>query len=273
MNVFTNFSKQIYQKLGSNSIKNVFIQDVKHLRSRSSTSTVLDANSTEITPHKDDSVFAPADPEELVDLARNLKPTYTFASYANNSKTIQELVKLGVDLSKLERKKDLVELVLKMNFEKDVQPYIRFLHDNGVHADDLGKVLTKNIAICRESVDNLQTRINYLESKNFDKDMISAIITKNPIWLTTPVSVIDGRLGWLQQNFKLTGNDIRFIINSLPQIATFSLNTIKLNMFVLEEELGMTKADLRQLIKKRPKVFTTSKKASRRFETSNNFDF
>lgn len=205
------------------------------------------------------SIFGPADLSELSDIGRNLKPSYTFAAYVNDSETLQQLVKLGVDLSKIERKRDLGEYVLQLDFERDVKPYVQFLHDHGVAPEKLGEVLTKNISICRVPLDDLQVRINYLESKNFDRDMIAGIITRNPLWLTTPVSVIDARLGWLQTNFKLTGDDVRLIVNSLPQLVTFTINTIKLNMFVFEEEMGMSKGMMRSMLLKRPRLFIKSK--------------
>lgn len=59
----------------------------------------------------------------------------------------------------------------------------RFLHDLGVPADNLGWWLTVNPYIFKENLDNLQARINYLESMKFSSDQIARVILKNPYWL------------------------------------------------------------------------------------------
>jgi len=50
--------------------------------------------------------------------------TFTFAAYANDSEVIKKLVEVGVDLSKLERKKEVIPFILKLNFEQQVVPCI-----------------------------------------------------------------------------------------------------------------------------------------------------
>ena len=59
----------------------------------------------------------------------------------------------------------------------------RFLHDLGVAADDLGQWLTVNPYIFKENLDNLQNRINYLESMKFSGEQIARVVSKNPYWL------------------------------------------------------------------------------------------
>lgn len=121
--------------------------------------------------------------KDLSDLSPYIKPTFNFAAYINKSDTLQKLVKLGVDLSRIEKKKEAPELILKLDFEKDMKQYIFFLHNLGVEADKLGWYLTKNPFIFREDLGNMEVRINYLKSKAFTDEMIRSIVVKNPFWL------------------------------------------------------------------------------------------
>lgn len=59
----------------------------------------------------------------------------------------------------------------------------RFLHDLGVPSDELGHFITINPWIFKEDLDDLQVRVNYLQSKKFSADMITRIVRKNPRWL------------------------------------------------------------------------------------------
>lgn len=139
-------------------------------------------NWDEIDKQKDDenSIFEPPK-ENLSDIAPYIKPTFNFAAYVNKSETLQQLVKLGVNLHKVERKKDAPQLILGLEWE-NVKKYILFLNDLGV--DDLGRFFTKNPYIFKHNLNDLQIRINYLEYKSFDKDMITRIVNQNPYWLT-----------------------------------------------------------------------------------------
>jgi mTERF domain-containing protein len=54
----------------------------------------------------------------------------------------------------------------------------------GVPADELGAFITKNPWIFKEDLDNLQVRVNYLQSKKFSSEMITRVVRKNPYWLS-----------------------------------------------------------------------------------------
>lgn len=65
----------------------------------------------------------------------------------------------------------------------------RFLHDLGVPSDELGHFITINPWIFKEDLDDLQVRVNYLQSKKFSSDMITRIVRKNPRWLVFRYSI------------------------------------------------------------------------------------
>ena len=131
--------------------------------------------------------------------------SFNLAPYANESETLRRLIELGVDLSKVEKNAAVASYILKMDFEKDAMPYIRFLHNIGVHSDDLGQIITKNPGIFQEDLDHLQVRVNYLASKKFSSGDISRIVTKAPGVLSMMTKDLDKQLGYYQKEFRLTG--------------------------------------------------------------------
>lgn len=75
----------------------------------------------------------------------SLKKSFNLAAYVNVSETLQQLLKLGVDLSKLDRHHELASYLVKADFEKDIQPYILFfLRKAGVKIADVPSVINRN---------------------------------------------------------------------------------------------------------------------------------
>jgi mTERF domain-containing protein len=69
--------------------------------------------------------------------------------------------------------------------------FYRFLHDLGVPSDELGAFITRNPWIFKDDLDDLQVRVNYLQSKKFSAEMITRVVRRNPRWLSFRYS-IDG---------------------------------------------------------------------------------
>lgn len=120
--------------------------------------------------------------EDFSDQAANVFPSFNLAPFVNNSETLQNMIKLGVDLHKISRKPKDMEFFMGLDFEKDMKPYLRFLGDY-VEPDRLGYFITKNPVIFGTSLDDLQVRINYLKSKRFASTDIKRIVSANPFWL------------------------------------------------------------------------------------------
>nr|XP_012223666.1 PREDICTED: transcription termination factor 3, mitochondrial [Linepithema humile] len=197
--------------------------------------------------------------EDLSDIGPYFTPTFSFAKYANKSRTIQELVKLGVGLYKFESHEGMVQYILGLDFEKDVKPYIRFLHDCGVPADYLGEFLTKNPKIFKEDMNDLHTRIRYLRAHEFSMDMIKTIICKNPKWLLYKTNDIDGRLGYFQHNFKLNGSEVRILTVKGPKVVTYKMVHLMENTFTIKEEMGFDVKQMKKLLLKIPRIWTKNR--------------
>lgn len=197
--------------------------------------------------------------EDLSDIGPPLTPTFTFAKYANKSRTIQELVKLGVSLYRFESKNEMVQYILNLDFERDVKPYIRFLHDCGVPANYLGTFITKNPKIFKEDMDDLHTRIRYLRAHNFNMPMIKMILCKNPNWLLYSTKDIDNRLGYFQSNFKLNGDEVRTLTVKAPKMVTFRMVHLLENTFSIREEMGFDPTQVKRLLLGLPRIWVKSK--------------
>lgn len=63
--------------------------------------------------------------EDVSDVTPFLSPTYNLAAYANHSPTLQQFIKMGVDLHKVENKKGGAECILKLDFDKHVKLHLR----------------------------------------------------------------------------------------------------------------------------------------------------
>lgn len=193
------------------------------------------------------------------EIAPFIKPTFNLAAYANKSRTLQQFLDLGVDLHKIEKRKGLGQFFLQLDFDKDVKDHLLFLKDVGVSPDIFGEFITKNPLIFKESIEDLQTRVNYLQSKQFKKEMIGRIVEKNPFWLMFSTRRIDRRLGYFQKNFVLNGNQVRLLSSKQPKLITYNLDHIRQSTFSVQKEMGFDTNETRQLVLQKPRIFMMSK--------------
>ncbi|XP_019485662.1 PREDICTED: transcription termination factor 3, mitochondrial [Hipposideros armiger] len=138
----------------------------------------------------------------------------------------------GVDLSKIEKHPDAANRLLRMDFEKDIKQILLFLKDLGIEDNQLGPFLTKNYAIFSEDLENLKTRVAYLQSKNFSKADITQMVKNAPFLLNFSVERLDNRLGFFQKELELSVKKTRDLVVRLPRLLTGSLEPVKENMKV-----------------------------------------
>ncbi|XP_050360890.1 transcription termination factor 3, mitochondrial [Nymphalis io] len=198
--------------------------------------------------------------EDLSEVTPYFPESFNLAAYANKSETLQNLIKLNVNLSKIEKKPHIVNKLLKMDFEKDMKRNIFFIKDF-VDSENIGNYITKNPLILCESIENFQVRINYLQSKNFSNLQIHEIIARNPFWLMFSTERIDKRLGYFQNKFCLNGNEVRLLATKQPKIITYSIQHINTNTFVVKEEMGFNDEEVKTLLLNKPKIWMTSQKS------------
>ncbi|KAL1431323.1 hypothetical protein MTO96_014342 [Rhipicephalus appendiculatus] len=193
-----------------------------------------------------DALSEDVDAEFLDAVGPALPKAFNLAAYANKSITVQRFVQLGVDLSVLERK-GLGQEIITLDFEKDVEPVIRFLTSQGVPAERLGWWFTKKSApvqgnVCvlsfkfnllencvplvdKEPLENLQVRVDYLLSKRFSPEAVTRILSNAPLFLAFRVNSMDYRLGFLQRVLSLSGAEVRHIVTRYPKLPTSKLHS------------------------------------------------
>uniref|UniRef100_A0A9L0R283 Transcription termination factor 3, mitochondrial n=1 Tax=Equus caballus TaxID=9796 RepID=A0A9L0R283_HORSE len=209
------------------------------------------------------SPLQPVSEEEAVQIiaAPPLPPvSFTLRDYVDHSETLQNLVLLGLDLSKIEKQPDAANLLLRLDFEKDIKQILLFLKDLGIEDNQLGTFLTKNYAIFSEDLENLKTRVAYLQSKNFSKADIAQMVRKAPFLLSFSVERLDNRLGFFQKELQLTVKKTRDLVVRLPRLLTGSLEPVKENMKVYHLELGFKLNEIQHMITKIPKMLTANKR-------------
>nr|XP_018896544.1 PREDICTED: transcription termination factor 3, mitochondrial [Bemisia tabaci] len=194
--------------------------------------------------------------ENVSHAAPPLQPSVSFAAYVNDSPTLQELVKLDVQLWKFEKKPDICNYILSLDYDRDMKNHLLFLHKIGVPGENFGNIITKNPFIFKEDLDNLQIRVNYLESKKFTGPEIAEIIMKNPRWLSYTTQDIDTRLGFLQHTLNLTGQEVRLIAVGEPYAVTKDTADISILVFCLKEEMGFEDEDITAIAVMEPRLLT-----------------
>jgi len=193
--------------------------------------------------------------EDLLKI-RASRPTTTIASIINESETLKRLVDLGVNLYEWEAKGNL-GLAVKLDFTRDVVPLITLLSDLGVPHDEIGSVLTRCPALLETSIEDLETRVLYLVSKQFTRENIVQIVTKNSRWLTFSVKGIDSRLGFMQKMFSLTGNEVRDVAVTCPRLITKTdlVLDVQKKIFCIKEEMGFSKDEMKEILLRHPMLF------------------
>ncbi|CAN7998924.1 unnamed protein product [Ixodes hexagonus] len=209
---------------------------------------------------KPDALSTEVDPEFLDEVGPGLRRSFNLAAYVNQSESLQKLVQLGVDLSRFDRRKGVPQMLVGLDFERDVEPVIRFLTSIGVDPDRLSYFFTKNPMILKEQVENLQVRVDYLLSKKFTPEHVARIASNAPFFLMFSVRRIDRRLGYLQKTFGLTGDEVRHVVARLPKLPTFSINLISGNTFAIKEEMGFDNEQTKQLLLNCPKLFLSCRR-------------
>ncbi|XP_045416621.1 transcription termination factor 3, mitochondrial [Lemur catta] len=209
------------------------------------------------------SPLQPVSEEEAIQIIADppLPPaSFTLRDYVDHSETLQKLVLLGVDLSKIEKHPDAANLLLRLDFEKDIKQILLFLKDLGIEDNHLGTLLTKNYAIFSEDLEDLKTRVAYLRSKNFSKADIAQMVRNAPFLLNFSVERLDNRLGFFQKELELSVKKTRELVVRLPRLLTGSLEPVKENMKVYRLELGFKHNEIQHMITRIPKMLTANKR-------------
>lgn len=191
----------------------------------------------------------------LRELEPPLKKSFNLASFVNSSVTLQKLLSLGVSLFDIENtNSEAAILITKLDFEKDCLPRINFLVENGLKKENLGRFLSEYPLIFSEDLENLQIRINYLESRGFSRSMITKALNRSSHIISHKTKTTDFKLGQVQVEFNLTNAQLRSIVIAYPAIISLPKEQFIQVKFVLSEEFGFKQQEIVELILAQPKL-------------------
>ncbi|KAL2080329.1 hypothetical protein ACEWY4_024122 [Coilia grayii] len=189
-----------------------------------------------------------------------LAPTSSsLRAYVDKSETLTKLVQLGVDLWKLEQRRNVGSMLVRLDFQSDVAPRLLFLKDLGVQDEQLAHIITTNPFFLTENLDNMKARVSYLKSKKFSAESVASMVQKAPYLLNFSVKRLDNRLGFYQDSLALNPAKTRDIITRLPRLLCGSLEPVKENLKVYELQFGFRMGEIQHMVTKVPKLLTANK--------------
>ncbi|KAM9737460.1 transcription termination factor 3, mitochondrial [Menidia menidia] len=180
--------------------------------------------------------------------------------YVDKSETLTKLVQLGVNLWKLEQRPNVGSMLLRLDFKADIVPRLLFLKEIGVEDSRFGYIITHNPFILTENLENLQARVNFLKSRKFSSETVASMVSRAPYLLNFSVKRLDNRLGFYQEQIKLSASNTRSLVARLPRLLCGSLEPVKENLKVCEIELGFKGNEIQHIVIAVPKVLTANKR-------------
>ncbi|TKR72836.1 hypothetical protein L596_020230 [Steinernema carpocapsae] len=203
---------------------------------------------------------SPENPHPFDPSVHPLPPTHarSLAAYVNYLPTLQNLVDLGVNLLEIDTTTVLGRHLVRMDWDKDVMPKLQWLRNEvGVKPQEMGAYLTRNPFFLIQDVHDLQTRVNYLQTKLFNKKQITKICTENRYWLNTDVKLTDSRLGWLQNQFELQGKEVRALIIKEPRVIQFGIGPLQRVTMMVNKEWGFSNYQMKLMLMRDPRIWMT----------------
>lgn len=227
--------------------------------------TYSPSSSTSISQQEDGqstsifSIFSKFDVAKHDEFLQTLRPqgkrSYNLAAYVNQSPSLQQLLRLGVSLYDIENTNyKAASRLLTLNFERDCVDHIRFLVDIGLHKRNLGRFISEYPEVFDVPIDDLQARINYLESKNFTRHQITQALNRSSCIIRYPTKTTDNKLGHLQIEFRLPAVILRRIVVKYPEVIFLPENQYKLVNFVFKEEFGFKTHEIHEILELVPET-------------------
>ncbi|CAJ0610203.1 unnamed protein product [Cylicocyclus nassatus] len=191
------------------------------------------------------------------DPSKHAAPVYsrTLVPFVNHYPLLQALVDIGVNLFEIEQSTHAAKFLLRLDMDKDVKPKLQWLVSLGFEPSDLGDYLTRNPFFLLQDLSDMQARVNYLNSMKFSNEDVCKIIKDFRYWLNVDVKTMDSRLGWIQQQFMLSGNEVRNLIRKEARILMFGLGPLQRLVNLFNKEFEFTPKEIKQIIISDPRVF------------------
>jgi len=162
---------------------------------------------------------------------------------------------MGVDVYRWNQPNVKAKYILTLNFERDCIQHLVFLNELGIKNKDLAQFLSYNPWIFKETIEDLNVRINYLESKGFNQENIRNILIRAPFLLNLSTKMLETKLNWFRNKFHLINNEIHDFVIRAPKLLSLPLQDISNTYFNMHTKLNFEYLELNKLFKQYPKLF------------------
>nr|CDJ86151.1 Mitochodrial transcription termination factor-related domain containing protein [Haemonchus contortus] len=199
---------------------------------------------------------SPSNPHPF-DPSKHAPPVYsrTVVPFVNHSPLLQALADIGMNLFEVEQTTRAAKHILRLDMQKEVKPKLQWLLSLGFEVSDLGEYLTRNPFFLLQDLSDMQARVNYLTSMKFSNEDVCKIIKDFRYWLNVDVKTMDSRLGWIQQQFHLRGDEVRNLIRKEARVLMFGLGPLQRLVLLLNKELEFTPNEMKKILLTDPRVF------------------
>ncbi|GMT34898.1 hypothetical protein PFISCL1PPCAC_26195 [Pristionchus fissidentatus] len=194
-----------------------------------------------------------------------LPPSHSrsLAPYVNHVPLLRVLVDIGVDLFEIECKYPAVPRRLLRLPYSEARSKIRWLVSIGdlnyfllgFTPDSLGEYLTRNPFVLLQNLDDLKTRVNYLESIKFTRPEILKLVSEFRFWLNIDVKTTEKRLDTVTGMFGLRKSMMRKALVKEPRLLMFGLGPIKRIWDLLTNEFCLSADAVKGMLIEDPRLF------------------
>ncbi|KAA0185885.1 Transcription termination factor 3, partial [Fasciolopsis buskii] len=187
-------------------------------------------------------------------------PTGNLAPYVSRSFTLQQLVLLGVDLSKIEHIPGVANMLVKMDFQQTIEPLLWDLNDLGFDLNQIARLLTRFPKLLKLPRDELFRRFIYFIQQGFTQSETVRLIDAQPLVLSFTSPEVDRHLGQVQTLFRFSAPQVRLIVNEVPAVLVHPLARIKDTYVLLSKMLGYPDDVCRTMACSHPKLLLTERR-------------
>uniref|UniRef100_A0A0N4XGD0 LD27042p (inferred by orthology to a D. melanogaster protein) n=1 Tax=Nippostrongylus brasiliensis TaxID=27835 RepID=A0A0N4XGD0_NIPBR len=198
---------------------------------------------------------SPSNPHPFVP-SKHAPPVYSrsIVPFINYSPLLQAFVDIGVNLFEVEQTTRAAKHLLRLDMEKELQ----WLVSLGFDVNDLGEYLTRNPFFLLQDLNDLETsvRLSRISGNSFNKFVRREIaIGFSRYWLNVDVKTMDSRLGWIQEQFRLSGDDVRDLIRKDARVVMFGLGPLQRLVTLFNKEFEFTPKQMKKMLLSDPRLF------------------
>lgn len=185
---------------------------------------------------------------DLNALIPHLPQSGNLAPYVYSSYTLSQMVRLGVDLSKLESVPGAANMLVKLDFHQSIEPVIWKLHGHGFSLEQIARLFTVFPKVLQLSSEEIDTRIGYFLQHNFVQADVVQMFFKHPTILELSPVDVDRQLASIQTVFQLSADELRKSVVAVPKLILHPLGKTKDIYVVLSKMMGFSNEAVRQMV-------------------------